>query len=168
MKLKKSKAAIKADIEKAKKKFEKIVEKIIAKSQERQKARNKKFGRLKCNCGHYLKDHYLGEGCCEAKVKVGRRKMTCGCTWYWPNDKYIIRKSEEARDKKYAKMFKQVPKKYVGDCVDHYPGTPIYRKIFVSKETYRHAITKPHKYRIIKAPKGSMVEADDLIKKSRS
>jgi len=46
---------------------------------------------VKCNCGHYNKDNYTGGygvfnpkeyfygGCCKK----------CGCTWYWPNDRYI-------------------------------------------------------------------------------
>lgn len=28
--------------------------------------------RIKCNCGHYMKNHYLEEGQCDR----------CGCTWY--------------------------------------------------------------------------------------
>lgn len=34
-----------------------------------------------CNCGHTRAQHFLTEGCCEK----------CGCTWYWPNDKYILK-----------------------------------------------------------------------------
>lgn len=34
---------------------------------------------IRCDCGHYSKDHYLGEGCCKE----------CGCTWYWPNHRWI-------------------------------------------------------------------------------
>lgn len=30
---------------------------------------------IKCDCGHYAKEHYLTEGCC----------TKCGCTWYYPN-----------------------------------------------------------------------------------
>lgn len=42
---------------------------------------DKKFSRVKCDCGHYPKDHYLGGGCCDK----------CGCTWYYPNYRYILR-----------------------------------------------------------------------------
>ena len=35
--------------------------------------------KIKCDCGHYSKEHYLGEGCCDE----------CGCTWYYPNVKWI-------------------------------------------------------------------------------
>ena len=44
-----------------------------------------KFSRVKCNCGHYPKDHFAREGCCHK----------CGCTWYYPNDRYILRKARE-------------------------------------------------------------------------
>ena len=54
----------------------------------------RKYKRVKCNCGHYMKDHYCGEGWCDK----------CGCTWYWPNDKYILRmrkkKLEETKKEK--------------------------------------------------------------------
>lgn len=34
---------------------------------------------IKCDCGHLQKDHYHKEGyCCK-----------CGCTWFYPNIKYI-------------------------------------------------------------------------------
>jgi Zn finger protein HypA/HybF involved in hydrogenase expression len=36
---------------------------------------------IKCDCGHYAKDHYLNEGQCKK----------CACTWYWPNDKHLQR-----------------------------------------------------------------------------
>ncbi|MDD3479970.1 MAG: hypothetical protein PHI42_06260 [Paludibacteraceae bacterium] len=35
---------------------------------------------VKCNCGHTQKDHYRG-GWCDK----------CGCTFYHPNDKWILR-----------------------------------------------------------------------------
>lgn len=38
--------------------------------------------RVKCNCGHYNR-----EGACD----------DCGCTWYYPNDKYILRKKKEKK-----------------------------------------------------------------------
>jgi hypothetical protein len=40
-----------------------------------------KHQKVKCDCGHYSKDHFCGEGCCNE----------CGCTWYYPNYKYILR-----------------------------------------------------------------------------
>jgi len=42
--------------------------------------------RVKCDCGHYPKDHYRREGWCDK----------CGCTWYWPNVRYQARKKKEA------------------------------------------------------------------------
>jgi len=44
------------------------------------RAKNKKL--IKCSCGHLPKDHYLQEGACSK----------CACTWYYPNDKYILSK----------------------------------------------------------------------------
>jgi ubiquitin C-terminal hydrolase len=40
--------------------------------------------RIKCNCGHLARGHYLREGCCNE----------CGCTWYWPNDKWLKKQAE--------------------------------------------------------------------------
>ena len=40
-----------------------------------------------CDCGHLAKDHYLKEGCCDK----------CGCTWYWPNHKWINKNKIVAR-----------------------------------------------------------------------
>ncbi len=40
---------------------------------------------VKCDCGHYPKDHYAREGWCDE----------CGCTWYYPNYRYILRKKKE-------------------------------------------------------------------------
>jgi len=34
---------------------------------------------VKCDCGHYAKDHFIGAGCCSL----------CGCTWHHPNTKWI-------------------------------------------------------------------------------
>jgi len=49
-----------------------------------------KHSRVKCNCGHYPKDHFMREGCC-----IG---SGCGCTWYYPNDEYILRKQKEKQN----------------------------------------------------------------------
>ena len=43
--------------------------------------------RIKCDCGHYAKDHFAKEGCCDK----------CGCTWYYPNYKWIMRQKRLAR-----------------------------------------------------------------------
>jgi len=42
---------------------------------------------IKCDCGHFAKDHYLGEGWCHHSkhAKAGQ----CGCTWYHPNIHWI-------------------------------------------------------------------------------
>jgi len=44
----------------------------------------KKKPKVKCGCGHYPEDHYLKEGAC----------AKCGCTWYHPNDTYILAKKK--------------------------------------------------------------------------
>lgn len=50
---------------------------------------------IKCDCGHYAKDHYLTEGCCSSKCpEAGNR--TCGCTWYHPNIHWIKKQKVEA------------------------------------------------------------------------
>ena len=54
--------------------------------------KRKKYARVKCDCGHYPKDHHAGEGWCNK----------CGCTWYYPNVRYIMRKRRE-KDKSGAK-----------------------------------------------------------------
>jgi hypothetical protein len=50
-------------------------------------------GHVKCNCGHYSKEHFGGYGWCKA----------CGCTWYWPNDRYIIKYKERKKLDKISK-----------------------------------------------------------------
>jgi len=44
-------------------------------------------GNVKCDCGHTKKDHYLGEGFCHDSTHP--KSGECGCTWYYPNTKYI-------------------------------------------------------------------------------
>lgn len=39
---------------------------------------------VKCNCGHTVKHHFKGGWCNE-----------CGCTFYYPNDKWILRNNEQ-------------------------------------------------------------------------
>ena len=51
------------------------------------------YRRIRCGCGCYPKDHYNGEGGCDK----------CGCTWYYPNDKFIL-----AMRKAGFKKFSQV------------------------------------------------------------
>lgn len=45
--------------------------------------------KIKCNCGHYAKNHVFKEGCC----------YECGCTWYWPNDKWLKKQLNENYDR---------------------------------------------------------------------
>jgi hypothetical protein len=42
---------------------------------------------VKCNCGHTIKDHYNG-GWCHSSGHPNEGK--CGCTWFYPNDKWIL------------------------------------------------------------------------------
>ena len=44
---------------------------------------------VKCNCGHSSKEHYNGEGWC----------TECACTWYYPNDKYILKYRERLKER---------------------------------------------------------------------
>jgi hypothetical protein len=46
--------------------------------------------RVKCDCGHYPKDHYARSGWCDK----------CGCTWYYPNVNYINRKQRRIENEK--------------------------------------------------------------------
>lgn len=50
---------------------------------------------IKCDCGHYSKDHYLGEGWCHhtQHPKAGE----CGCTWYYPNYRWLEKQKKLAR-----------------------------------------------------------------------
>lgn len=50
--------------------------------------------KVKCNCGHHAKHHYAYEGCCRY----------CGCTWYYPNDRWILRMKKK-------KLLKQIFRK---------------------------------------------------------
>lgn len=50
---------------------------------------------VKCNCGHYLKDHYRGGWChSSGHPKEGE----CGCTFYAPNDKWILKHAKKKID----------------------------------------------------------------------
>lgn len=67
--------------------------KTVEKVQERLKNLPKKpHGNIKCDCGHTQKDHYLGGGFCHDSKhpRAGR----CGCTWFYPNVRYILAKRE--------------------------------------------------------------------------
>lgn len=57
---------------------------------------NKKYARVKCDCGHYPKDHYEGSGCCHDSTHPNAGK--CGCTWYHPNYKYILRQQKKLKN----------------------------------------------------------------------
>ena len=41
----------------------------------------KYFSRIRCSCGCYPKDHSQRTGWCDK----------CGCTWYHPNDKFVLK-----------------------------------------------------------------------------
>lgn len=40
---------------------------------------------VKCNCGHTAKEHFKNAGQCSK----------CGCTWYYPNDKWITKQKNK-------------------------------------------------------------------------
>ena len=49
---------------------------------------------VKCNCGHTKKDHYNGGWChSSGHPKAGQ----CGCTFYAPNDRWILNNSPERK-----------------------------------------------------------------------
>ncbi len=43
--------------------------------------------KVKCDCTHYPKDHYGRWGWCDK----------CGCTWYYPNVRWVRRKQKEVK-----------------------------------------------------------------------
>lgn len=51
---------------------------------EKEKQFTKKYSKVKCNCGEYMKDHFGKRGWCSKN----------GCTWYWPNDEYLLKKKK--------------------------------------------------------------------------
>lgn len=51
-------------------------------------------GNIKCDCGHRQVDHY-GLGWCHSSTHKHPGK--CGCTWFYPNIRYIQRKQAERR-----------------------------------------------------------------------
>jgi hypothetical protein len=61
--------------------------KAVIKNFKNRKPRWHEHSRVKCDCGHYPKDHYVREGWCDE----------CGCTWYYPNHRYILRKKKEKK-----------------------------------------------------------------------
>ena len=57
--------------------------------------KNKKYNihkNVKCNCGHRSKDHHNGEGWCHSSTHENPGQ--CGCTFFYPNDSYIIQKNK--------------------------------------------------------------------------
>lgn len=60
-------------------------------------------GNVKCDCGHTVKEHY-GRGWCFGKHLIGKRTVTCGCTWYWPNVKYQKKQKEKLKKKKHGRI----------------------------------------------------------------
>jgi hypothetical protein len=63
---------------------------------------NKKYNRVKCDCGHYPKDHYGGSGFCHDSTHTNAGQ--CGCTWYHPNHKYILRKQKKLKNDKSTQI----------------------------------------------------------------
>lgn len=56
------------------------------------KPSNKVPKNVKCNCGHTIKDHYKGGWChSSGHPKEGQ----CGCTSFYPNDKWILRNNKK-------------------------------------------------------------------------
>lgn len=53
---------------------------------------------VKCDCGHRQKDHYQGNGWCHHSQH--KNPGGCGCTWFYPNIRYINKKKKEAKLKK--------------------------------------------------------------------
>jgi len=49
---------------------------------------------VKCDCGHYAKDHYQGVGWCHDSGH--KNPGQCGCTWYHPNTKWVNRQKQLA------------------------------------------------------------------------
>jgi len=43
------------------------------------------YSKVKCGCGHYPRDHFNREGSC----------FKCGCTWYYPNDKFVLKQQKK-------------------------------------------------------------------------
>jgi len=60
---------------------------------------------VKCDCGHTQKDHYAGEGWCHHSKHKNPGK--CGCTWFYPNMKYIKNKNEERKRLRKEKVSKR-------------------------------------------------------------
>jgi hypothetical protein len=62
----------------------------------RQQRKARPHGNIKCNCGHTAKDHHNGEGWCHSKGHP--KEGQCGCTWYYPNDKWILKNRRNEKD----------------------------------------------------------------------
>lgn len=69
--------------------------KTISEGQNRIYEANKQYARVKCNCSHYPKDHYNNVGFCHHSQHKDAGK--CGCTWYYPNDEWILRKIKKQK-----------------------------------------------------------------------
>jgi len=76
----------------------------------KQKLRWAGYSRIRCNCGDYPKDHYMREGQCNK----------CGCTWYYPNDKYLAKKKKEKEENMPSKLIDMSLKKLkvIYECQD--------------------------------------------------
>jgi|GEM_PF-3176013 len=53
---------------------------------------------IMCDCGHLPQDHYQGNGWCHHSKHAN--PGACGCTWYWPNRKYIEKKMKQESKRK--------------------------------------------------------------------
>lgn len=52
---------------------------------------------VKCNCGHTAKDHYMGTGWCHHSEHL--KSGECGCTWFHPNDKWVLKQKNKKLNK---------------------------------------------------------------------
>lgn len=56
------------------------------------KSKHKYHHNIKCDCGHRQSDHSNGWGWCHDSKHANSGQ--CGCTWFYPNVKYIKRKNK--------------------------------------------------------------------------
>lgn len=86
---------------------------LLAAAKVQQKA--KKHKNIKCDCGHLPKDHNRGEGYCHDSPHPNAGK--CGCTWYHPNIKWVMRQQlkeileSKPESRRYKKLTKAIAEK---------------------------------------------------------
>ena len=71
-----------------------------------EKELNKKYHRVKCNCGEYMKDHFENRGWCSKN----------GCTWYWPNDRYLLKQRKLAQSSTSSTPTSEGSRAKTSDC----------------------------------------------------